>query len=208
MSAALDQLATHRVVPVVIADSVAQGTLIADALVAGGLPVAEVTYRTSAASEVIETLAARGDVLVGAGTVVTAAQVDDAVTAGARFLVSPGFHPAVAERAAAHGVPLLPGAVTATEIMAALNAGIRTVKFFPAEASGGVTTLRALSAAFVDVSFVPTGGVGPANLADYLSVPSVRAVGGSWMLPGDAVARGDVAALTRLTAQAVAAAAP
>lgn len=207
MSAVLDQLATHRVVPVVIADSVERGSLIADALVAGGLPVAEVTYRTSAASRVIETLAARDDLLVGAGTVVTTSQVDEAVAAGARFLVSPGFHPAVAQRAAEHGIPLLPGAVTATEIMAALNAGIRTVKFFPAEASGGVKTLRALTAAFGGISFVPTGGVGPANLTDYLSVPSVRAVGGSWMLPADAVERGDVAELTRLTAEAVAAAA-
>lgn len=207
MAAALDQLAAHRIVPVVVADSVAQGGLIADALAAGGLPVAEVTYRTAAASEVIEQLAARGDLLVGAGTVITTAQVDDAVAAGARFLVSPGFHPAIAERAARHGVPLLPGAVTASEIMAAANAGIRTVKFFPAEASGGVATLRALSAAFGDTAFVPTGGIGPANLAGYLSVPSVRAVGGSWMLPADAVERGDVAELARLTADAVAAAA-
>jgi 2-dehydro-3-deoxyphosphogluconate aldolase/(4S)-4-hydroxy-2-oxoglutarate aldolase len=206
-TAVLDQLAAHLLVPVVVLDDAARADGLAAALVAGGLPVAEVTFRTSAAEESIRVMAARGDVLVGAGTVLTAAQVDHAVGAGARFVVSPGLSRAVVERCAEHGVVALPGAVTATEVQAALELGVTTLKFFPAGTSGGAKAIAALAAPFGGVRFVPTGGVGPGNLADYLALPSVHAVGGSWMVPRDTVAAGDVDTVRALTADAVALAA-
>ena len=204
MVAVLDQIARHRLVPVVVADTADEGLFIAAALAEGGLPVAEITFRSPAAPAAIEAIAERGDVLVGAGTVVSPAQVDTAVAAGARFLVSPGFHPAVADRAADLGVPLIPGAVSASEIMGALAAGITTVKFFPAETSGGLPALRALAGPFGDLRFVPTGGIDATNLDAYLSHPQVTAVGGSWMLPRTAVRARDAAAITRAASDAVA----
>ncbi|HEY6796372.1 MAG TPA: bifunctional 4-hydroxy-2-oxoglutarate aldolase/2-dehydro-3-deoxy-phosphogluconate aldolase [Kineosporiaceae bacterium] len=204
MADTLDRLAAHRLVPVVVLDDAADAVPLADALVAGGLPVAEVTFRTGAAAEAISAIAGRGDVLVGAGTVLTPAQVDAAVAAGARFVVSPGTSRAVIERCAEHGVLALPGAVTATEVQAALEVGVRAVKFFPAGTSGGAPAIAALAAPFAGVRFVPTGGVGPATLADYLALPCVAAVGGSWMVPRDRIRGGDFAAVRALTAQAVA----
>ncbi|WP_432502002.1 bifunctional 4-hydroxy-2-oxoglutarate aldolase/2-dehydro-3-deoxy-phosphogluconate aldolase [Kineococcus arenarius] len=203
----LTALANHRVVPVVVLDDAAHADPLAAALVAGGLPVAEITFRTPAAEESIRRVAARGDVLVGAGTVLTPAQVDRAVAAGAAYVVSPGLSRAVVERCAEHGVPVLPGAVTATEVQAALELGVGTVKFFPAGTSGGPAAVRALSAPFPDVRFVPTGGVGPANLHEWLALPAVTAVGGSWMVPRERIAAGDLAAVRALTAEAVALAA-
>lgn len=200
----LTQLSTHRLVPVVVLDEVADAAPLADALVDGGLPVAEVTFRTAAAPEAIRVMADRGDVLVGAGTVLTAAQVDRAVDAGARYIVSPGTSRAVVERARERGVPVLPGAVTATEVQAALELGIETVKFFPAGSSGGAAAIAALAAPFTGVAFVPTGGIGPSNLHEYLALPSVAAVGGSWMVPRDRVRAGDVDGVRALVADAVA----
>lgn len=205
MDSVLHQLSRHRIVPVVTVHSVKQGLRIADALVTGGLPVAEVTFRTDAAPDAIAEIAARGDVLVGAGTVLRPDQVDRAVAAGAAFVVSPGTSRSVIDRCRDHGIPVLPGAVTATEIQAALDAGVTTVKYFPAEASGGVATLRALTAPFGNLTFVPTGGISPANLDDYLALPAVAAVGGSWMLPDDAIRAGDWQRVTALTRDAVAA---
>lgn len=183
----LDELAWHRLVPVVVIDDAADAPALGAALVDGGLPVAEVTFRTAAAADAIRALADRGDVLVGAGTVLTPAQVDVAVAAGAQFVVSPGTSPAVVERCGEHGVAVLPGAVTASEIQAVLELGLDTVKFFPAGTSGGAAAITALAAPFPDVRFVPTGGVGPTNLAPYLTLPAVAAVGGSWMVPRDLV---------------------
>ncbi|WP_432548942.1 bifunctional 4-hydroxy-2-oxoglutarate aldolase/2-dehydro-3-deoxy-phosphogluconate aldolase [Kineococcus auxinigenes] len=203
----LTALAAHRVVPVVVLDDAAHADPLAGALVAGGLPVAEITFRTTAAEEAIRRVAARGDVLVGAGTVLTPAQVDRAVAAGAAYVVSPGLSRAVVERCAEHGVPVLPGAVTATEVQAALELGLGTVKFFPAGTSGGAAAVRALSAPFPDVRFVPTGGVGPGNLHEWLALPSVAAVGGSWMVPRERITAGDLAAVRALAAEAVALAA-
>ena len=200
----LGWLTTHRLVPVVVLDSAADAGPLAAALVAGGLPVAEVTFRTAAAADAIRVMADRGDVLVGAGTVLTPAQVDAAVAAGARFVVSPGTSRAVLERCAEHGVPALPGAVTATEVQAALELGLSTVKFFPAGTVGGPAAIAALAAPFGSVRFVPTGGVGAHNLADYLALPSVCAVGGSWMVPRDRIRAGDVDGLQDLTRRAVA----
>lgn len=203
-AATLARLAAHRLVPVVVIDDAQDADALGTALVEGGLPVAEVTFRTPAAADAIRVLRARGDVLVGAGTVLTAAQVDRAVAAGADYVVSPGTSRAVVERCAEHGVLALPGAVTATEVQAALELGVSTVKFFPAGTSGGAVAIAALAAPFGDVRFVPTGGVGPANLADYLALPAVAAVGGSWMVPRDLVRAGDVAGVRTLVADAVA----
>lgn len=200
----LTRLAAHRLVPVVVLDEPDDAGPLADALVGGGLPVAEITFRTAAAPDAIRAMADRGDVLVGAGTVVTPQQVDQAVAAGAQYLVSPGTSRAVVERAQEHGVPVLPGAVTATEVQAALALGLGTVKFFPAGTSGGSAAIAALAAPFGGVRFVPTGGVGPANLDAYLALPCVAAVGGSWMVPRDRVRAGDLAGVRALVADAVA----
>lgn len=204
----LDRLADLRLVPVVVLDDAGDAGPLAEALVDGGLPVAEVTFRTPAAADAIAAMSDRGDLLVGAGTVLTVDQVDRAVAAGARYVVSPGLSRAVVERCQEHEVLALPGAVTATEVQAALELGLTTVKFFPAGTSGGPAAIKALAAPFGDVGFVPTGGVSPANLREYLSVPAVRAVGGSWMVPRDRIAAHDVATITRLTSEAVALARP
>lgn len=203
----LAALAERRVVPVVVLDDAAHAGPLARALVEGGLPVAEITFRTAAAADAIRVMAARGDVLVGAGTVLTTAQVDEAVAAGARYIVSPGLSRAVVERSLEHGVLPLPGTVTATEIQAALELGLTTVKFFPAGTSGGAPAIAALAAPFGTLRFMPTGGIGPANLHEYLAIPAVAAVGGSWMVPRAAVAAGDVATVAELSRQAVALAA-
>ncbi|MCC2336223.1 bifunctional 4-hydroxy-2-oxoglutarate aldolase/2-dehydro-3-deoxy-phosphogluconate aldolase [Cellulomonas wangsupingiae] len=200
----LDRLADARLVPVVVLDDAADAAPLAAALVAGGLPVAEVTFRTAAAAESIRAMSERGDMLVGAGTVLTPAQVDQAVAAGASYVVSPGLSRAVVERCQEHGVLALPGAVTATEIQAALELGLTTVKFFPAGTSGGPKAIAALAAPFGGLRFVPTGGVSAANLHEYLAVPAVVAVGGSWMVSKELVRAGDFAEVTRLTAEAVA----
>lgn len=204
MSTLLDRIGQIGIVPVVVAHSAQEGVAIAGALAAGGLPVAEVTFRTPAAADAIAAIAERGDIMLGAGTVVSPQQVDRAVAAGAQYIVSPGTSRAVVERAREHGVPVIPGAVTATEIQAALELGLTTVKFFPAEAAGGTAVLRALAAPFGDVTFLPTGGIGPANIADYLAIDPVVAVGGSWMLPADAIAEGRWDDISRRSADAVA----
>lgn len=199
----LTELEQHIIIPVVVLNDAADAAPLGDALVAGGLPVAEVTFRTAAAAESIKTMSERGDILVGAGTVLTPEQVDQAVDAGARYIVSPGLSAAVVERCRTRDVPVLPGAVTPSEIQQALELGIKTVKFFPAGTNGGANAIKALSAPFVDVTFVPTGGVSPDNLADYLAVPSVRAVGGSWMVPGKLITAGEFDTIVEKTANAV-----
>lgn len=200
----IDARALGPIVPVVVIDDAARAPGLADALVRGGLPVAEVTFRTPAARDAIAAMSAQPDLLVGAGTVLTSAQADEAIDAGARFVVSPGLDEGVIRRCADRGVPVLPGVATATEVMAAIALGLDVVKFFPAEAMGGVATLRALAAAFPGLRFVPTGGIGPANLADYLACDAVLAVGGSWMVPRDAIAQGDVDRIAAACSQAVA----
>ncbi|MDO5719701.1 MAG: bifunctional 4-hydroxy-2-oxoglutarate aldolase/2-dehydro-3-deoxy-phosphogluconate aldolase [Actinomycetaceae bacterium] len=199
----LTELEQHIIIPVVVLNNAADAAPLGDALVAGGLPVAEVTFRTAAAAESIKTMAERGDILVGAGTVLTPEQVNQAVDAGARYIVSPGLSAAVVEQCRKRDVPVLPGAVTPSEIQQALELGIKTVKFFPAGTNGGASAIKALSAPFVDVSFVPTGGVSPDNLADYLAVPAVRAVGGSWMVPGKLIEAGEFDTIIDKTANAV-----
>lgn len=199
----LAQLRTHAVLPVIIADDRDCADSLGDALVAGGLPLAEVTLRTPAALDVIRVLAQRTDILVGAGTVLTADQVDASVDAGAAFIVSPGLSRAVVGRCLDRAVLPIPGAVTATEVQAALEFGLDTVKFFPAESAGGSAAISALAAPFASMSFVPTGGVNDSNLDSYLALPSVIAVGGSWMVPRELVRSHDVAGLVGVISSAV-----
>ena len=198
-------IGVDRIVPVVVLADSAGAEPLAGALVAGGLHCVEVTFRTDAAADVIRAMAVRPELVVGAGTVLTAEQAEQAVVAGARFVVSPGFGPAVVRRCQELGVPVFPGIATATEIQMALDAGLDTVKFFPAEQLGGVGMVKALSAPFRTVRFIPTGGIDTGNLADYLAVASVLAVGGTWMVAPDLLAAGDWAEVTRRCVAAVAA---
>ncbi|MFE0412947.1 bifunctional 4-hydroxy-2-oxoglutarate aldolase/2-dehydro-3-deoxy-phosphogluconate aldolase [Streptomyces tendae] len=180
------------VVPVVVVDDLADAVPLARALVAGGLPAIEVTLRTPVALDAIRAVAAEvPGAVVGAGTVVTAAQVREVVAAGARFLVSPGWTDALLEAMRASGVPFLPGVSTTSEVVALLERGVREMKFFPAEAAGGTAYLKALAAPLPQARFCPTGGITPASAPEYLALPNVGCVGGSWMLPKDAVADGD-----------------
>ena len=201
------EVCATRLVPVIVIDDASASAPLADALVAGDLRCAEVTFRTDAAESAVRAMSADGRLLVGAGTVITAEQVDRATDAGARFIVSPGFSAAVVRRCQAVGVPVFPGVATATEIIAALDAGVDLVKFFPAESLGGVGMLKALAAPFRSVRFIPTGGIAAAQLADYLAVPAVAAVGGSWMVAPKLIADGRWDEITKLTAEAVSVAA-
>jgi 2-dehydro-3-deoxyphosphogluconate aldolase/(4S)-4-hydroxy-2-oxoglutarate aldolase len=185
-----DVLGSHRIVPVVVLDDVEAADDLGAALVAGGLPVAEVTFRTPGAAAVLARMAAHPDLLVGAGTVITAAQVDLAHQAGARFVVSPGLSADVVRRCQQLDLTVVPGVSTASEIIAALDLGLETVKLFPAEACGGLPTVKALAAAFPQVRFVPTGGITVDSAPAYLAHPSVRAVGGSWMVAPDLLSAG------------------
>jgi 2-dehydro-3-deoxyphosphogluconate aldolase / (4S)-4-hydroxy-2-oxoglutarate aldolase len=198
-------LARHRLVPVVEIPDAAAAVALGRALAAGGLPCIEVTFRTPAAADAIRALRSEvEDVLVGAGTILTPAQVDTARDAGAAFLVAPGSSTAVMARAEDVGLPLIPGVATPTEIEAAVARGLDVLKFFPAESIGGTAFLRAVRSVYPGVRFVPTGGIGPANAGGYLALDNVLAVGGSWMAPRDALAAGDMTTITRLTAEAVA----
>ena len=199
-----DLLIAHRLVPVVVLDDAAGAAPLAAALLAGGLPIAEVTLRTPAALESIAVMARETDLVVGAGTVTRAEDVGRVIEAGARFVVSPGFSAAVVRECQTLGIPVLPGVATATELQMALDVGIDTVKFFPAEAAGGVAVVKALAAPFPAVRFVPTGGISEANLASYLDVSAVVAVGGSWMVAPTLLRARDFDQVTALTKQACA----
>ncbi len=202
-----DEMFSARIVPVVVLHDAKDAEPLGRALIAGGLPVAEVTFRTAAAVESIRAMSAIEGLIVGAGTVLTPAQVEQAVEAGASFIVSPGLRRDVVFAAQAAGIPVLPGAVTPSEIMAAQELGLDTVKFFPANVYGGAAAIKALSAPFGSMRFVPTGGVSVSNLSDYLSLGCVPAVGGSWMVPVDAIREGAFAHVSELCVAAVAAAA-
>ncbi len=204
MMGILDELVAGRIIPVVVLEDADDANPLADALVAGGLPVAEVTFRTAAAAAAIGVLARRPDMLVGAGTVIDPVQVDAAVDAGARFIVSPGLLPNVVLRARERGVPVVPGAVTPSEIMLALSFGLKTLKFFPAASFGGPEAIKALGAPFGQVRFVPTGGISPSNFGDYLALGNVAAVGGSWMVDPKLIAARDFKSIASLSKQAVA----
>jgi 2-dehydro-3-deoxyphosphogluconate aldolase / (4S)-4-hydroxy-2-oxoglutarate aldolase len=197
-----------RVVPVVEIARAADAVPLAEALLAGGLPCAEITFRTAAAGAAIAAIAAAmPDFLVGAGTVLSVAQAEEALASGARFLVAPSFDADVVDFAREQDIPMLPGVCTPTEIARALADGLSVVKLFPAEAAGGVGYLKAVAAPFGGVRFVPTGGIGPDNLSAYLAHPQVLACGGSWMVKKQTIAAGDFAAITADAAAAVALAA-
>ena len=202
-----DEMFSARIVPVVVLHDAKDAEPLGRALIAGGLPVAEVTFRTAAAVESIRAMSAIEGLIVGAGTVLNPAQVEQALEAGASFIVSPGLRRDVVLAAQAAGIPVLPGAVTPSEIMAAQELGLDTVKFFPANVYGGAAAIKALSAPFGSMRFVPTGGVSVSNLFDYLSLGCVPAVGGSWMVPVDAIREGAFAHVSELCVAAVAAAA-
>ena len=193
------------VVPVVVIDDAAKAVPVAKALVAGGLPIIEVTMRTAAAPEAIAAIAEQvPDAFIGAGTVLSADHAKTIVSAGAKFIVSPGLHADVVAAAEELSVPVIPGVATATEAQQAWNMGIKTLKFFPAGQAGGIPMIKALAAVFRDVMFMPTGGVSASNLKDYLAVPAVLACGGSWLTPATAIADGDYDQITALASEALA----
>ncbi|MFA5044274.1 MAG: bifunctional 4-hydroxy-2-oxoglutarate aldolase/2-dehydro-3-deoxy-phosphogluconate aldolase [Kiritimatiellia bacterium] len=200
----LKQIGDMGIVPVVKIDNAKDAVPLARALAAGGLPVAEITFRTAAAEEAIRNIAAGApEVLLGAGTVLTVDQAERAIKAGARFIVTPGFSPTVVKFCAERGIPITPGIATPTEIQMALEHNLEVVKFFPADAFGGVKTLKALSAPFGAVKFIPTGGISAANLAEYIVFPKVLACGGSWMVKDELIKQGQFAEITRLTREAI-----
>lgn len=191
------------VVPVVVVSDAADAAPLARALVAGGLPAIEVTLRTPAALDAIRAVAEEvPDAVVGAGTVITPEQVRACVAAGARFLVSPGWTDALLAAMRGSGVPFLPGVSTTSEVVALLERGVREMKFFPAQAAGGTAYLKSLAGPLPQARFCPTGGIGPANAPEYLSLPNVGCVGGSWMVPADAVAARDWSRIEELARSA------
>jgi 2-dehydro-3-deoxyphosphogluconate aldolase / (4S)-4-hydroxy-2-oxoglutarate aldolase len=207
MTEVLEAITAARLLPVVVIDDARAAPPLAAALSRGGLRCVEITLRTPAAEAALRAAAADPGVVVGAGTVLTAAQAARAIGAGARYIVTPGLSLEVVRHCQARSVPVFPGVATASELLAALDAGIETVKFFPAEPLGGVSMLTALAAPFPMMRFIPTGGITPANLAGYLRHPAVLAAGGSWMVAAGLINAGDFDEITRLTAEAVAIAA-
>jgi 2-dehydro-3-deoxyphosphogluconate aldolase/(4S)-4-hydroxy-2-oxoglutarate aldolase len=204
MSTVLERACAQGLIPVAVIDDHAAAAPLGRALAAAGGRVIEVTFRTAAAERAIAGVAEEGGLLVGAGTVIRPQQVDAAHAAGARFIVSPGFSLAVVERCLELALPVVPGVASASEIMAALAAGLSLVKLFPAEPLGGLALLRALHGPFPDVRFIPTGGLTEENAPGYLRLPYVPAIGGSWMVPPSLIAAGDFDAITRLTVAALA----
>lgn len=195
------------IVPVVVLNDAKDALPLAERLVRGGLPCAEVTFRTAAAEESIRAMAkAYPEMIVGAGTVLSCEQADRAIDAGAKFIVSPGFNPKVTEHVLKKGVPMTPGVCTPTEIEAALQFDLDVLKFFPAEPSGGLKMIKALAAPYVGLKFMPTGGISAANVRDYLSYDRIVACGGSWMVSGNLVKEGkfdEIEALVREAADIV-----
>ena len=191
------------VVPVVVLENAEDAVPLAEALCTGGLPCAEVTFRTEAAEESIRRMAqAYPEMLVGAGTVLTTEQVDRAVAAGAKFIVSPGFDPEVVDYCLEKNIPVFPGCVTPSEIAQAVKRGLRVVKFFPAEQFGGVSTIKALAAPYSGIKFMPTGGINAGNLENYLNHKAIIACGESWMVKGELVKDGKFDEIRRLTREA------
>lgn len=204
MNPCFESLKKIRIIPVVEIQDAAHAQPLAQALLEGGIPCAEITFRTKAALEALRVMAKLDGLLVGAGTVLTIDQAQGALDAGATYLVSPGFNPSVVEYCLKHEIPVIPGVATPTEIALALEYGLEVLKFFPAEAFGGLNTLKALSAPYGQVQFIPTGGIVPHNLAAYLQFPQVLACGGSWMVKPDFIAQKDFASIVRLSQEAVA----
>ena len=194
----------YAVIPVVVLNDAKDAIPLADALVEGGLSCAEVTFRTEAAEESIRLMCGKyPEMLVGAGTVLTIEQVERAVGAGAKFIVSPGFDPEIVDYCLEKKIPVLPGCVTPSEIAQAVKRGLKTVKFFPAEQSGGVSMLKAMAAPYTMLKFMPTGGINKENLKEYLGFNKVLCCGGSWMVKGDMIETGQFDKIKEMTKEAV-----
>lgn len=203
MSTMNEKIAEFGVVPVVVLEDVKDAKPLADALVKGGLPCAEVTFRTDAAEESIRIMTREyPDMLVGAGTVLTVEQVDKAVNAGAKFIVSPGFDEEIVDYCMENGIPVFPGCITPSEVAQAVKRGLHVVKFFPAEQFGGVNTIKSLAAPYTTIKFMPTGGVNAGNLKDYLGCDKIVCCGGSWMVKGDLIKAKEFEKICELTAEA------
>lgn len=204
MTDLLERLGLLGVVPVVEIERAEDAVELGKALLAGGLPCAEITFRTAAAEEAIRRISSSlPQIIVGAGTVLSVDQASKAVSAGAQFIVSPGFNQRMVDWCLQREIPVTPGVLTPTEIEMALDRGLKVLKFFPAEAMGGVATLKAISAPYKGVRFIPTGGINQDNLADYLALPSVHCCGGSWMVKAHLISAGRFDEITRLTEEAV-----
>lgn len=204
MSAVTEKISSLGVVPVVVLEDAKDAAPLAKALVEGGLPCAEVTFRTDAAEESIRIMTSEyPDMFVGAGTVLTIEQVDRAVKAGAKFIVSPGFDPEIVDYCLDKEIPVFPGCITPSEVAQAVKRGLKVVKFFPAEQFGGVGTIKAMAAPYVGLKFMPTGGIHAKNLESYLSCDKIIACGGSWMVKGDLVKAGKFEEIRAMTEEAV-----
>lgn len=203
LASVIGGLSRYKLVPVIALEREADAAPLAEALVAGGLPVAEVTFRTDAAEASIRAMAGRGDMQVGAGTVLKPDQAERARDAGASFVVSPGFNPRVVQRCLDLALPIIPGVSNPTDIEMALDFGLTVVKFFPAEAFGGLKTLKGIAAPYGMMRFVPTGGIGPDNVAAYLGFDKVVACGGSWMVKPELYHDGDFSRVKQVTREAM-----
>ena len=200
-----EQFKEYGVVPVVVLNDAKDALPLAKALVEGGLACAEVTFRTEAAEESIRLMSeAYPEMLVGAGTVLTIDQVDRAVKAGAKFIVSPGFDPEIVDYCLENNIPVFPGCVTPSEVAQAVKRGLKVVKFFPAEQAGGIAMIKAMAAPYTMVKFMPTGGINAKNLADYLSCDKILCCGGSWMVKGDMIKAGEFDKICTMAKEAVA----
>lgn len=204
MNEVLEQIQKIGIVPVVVLEDAKDAAPLAKALCEGGLPCAEVTYRTAAAEESIRIMTSEfPEMLVGAGTVLTPEQVDGAVNAGAKFIVSPGLNPRVVRHCIEKGIPVTPGTSNPSDVEQALELGLDVVKFFPAEASGGLNMIKSMAAPYTNVKFMPTGGISAKNLNEYLAFPKILACGGSWMVKGDLIRAGAFDKITEMTREAV-----
>lgn len=205
MNEVIEQFEKIGIIPVVVLEDAKDAKPLGQALMEGGLPCAEVTFRTGAAEESIRVMSEEfPEMLVGAGTVLTTQQVDRAVAAGAKFIVSPGINPVVAEYCVKKKIPIVPGTCTPSNIETALGFGLDVVKFFPAEAAGGLKYIKAVAAPYTGVRFMPTGGINADNVKEYLKYDRILACGGSWMVKGNLIKAGDFGKIKELTAEAAA----
>lgn len=198
-----EQFYDYAVVPVVVLDDAEEAAPLAEALVKGGIPCAEVTFRTEAAEESIRIMSEKyPEMLVGAGTVLTTEQVDRAVAAGAKFIVSPGFDPEIVDYCMEKNIPVFPGCVSPSEVAQAVKRGLKVVKFFPAEQAGGLAMLKAMAAPYTMLKFMPTGGINTKNLKEYLGFSKILCCGGSWMVKGDMIKNKEFDKITEMTREA------
>ena len=200
---AAEKINEMGIVPVVVLEDAMDAKPLAKALCEGGLPCAEVTFRTAAAKESIRIMLEEyPEMFVGAGTVLTTRQVDEAIEAGAKFIVSPGFDPKIVDYCLEKDIPVFPGCITPSEVAQAVKRGLKVVKFFPAEPAGGISMIKAMAAPYTGIRFMPTGGINAKNLEDYLSCDKILCCGGSWMVKGDLVKAGEFDKIKELTAEA------